>query len=287
MSTAPPPPTKANSAPRANKQKAASTGTTGVVRGTVQEGERIGFFGPGGIGKTELVAGLRHVGIDPLWIDLDRGSLGLDVARASIDGELVRTFDDIRRVLHDDDLVAEFDAIVIDTFTAFEECIRQYVIDNVPHEVKSVSINRLEDYGFGKGYTHVFESALLVLGDLDALARRGKHIVLVCHQLAERVPSAESEDYLEYQPHLQSPPRTGKLRERVFSWCNHFFRVDHDRNVKKGKADVGNSRSIHTNKTTTAWAKHRTMPNGREFPAVIAYPKGGYELWEIMFGDSE
>ncbi len=266
-----------------------TAGETGFSRGRIIQGERIGIYGPGGIGKTELVASLQDLGIEPLFIDLDQGSLGLDVARSTVNGELVHSFEQVRTVLQNVDAIAaeNFGAVVIDTFSALEDMTRDWVLANVPHEKNGKAINRIEDYGFGKGYQHIFETALLVLQDLDAICRRGIHAVVICHQSADKVPSAETEDFLEYQPRLQSPPKMGKLRERVFEWCNHFFRVDHDRSVEDGKADKGDVRTIHTIRTTTAWAKHRTMPNDREFPETIHYPKGGTELWEIMFGDGE
>jgi hypothetical protein len=255
----------------------------GVTRGIIQGGERIGIYGPGGIGKTELVANLADVGKEVMFIDLDQGTFGLDVARGMVGGNLASTFEEVRAILHDRDTIEPYDVLALDTFSVFEDRIREWVIQHVPHE-KGKSIQRIEDYGYGKGYTHIFEAALLVLQDLDALCRRGKHVILVCHQCAEKVPSAETEDYLEYQPRLQSPPKTGKLRERIFEWCNHFFRIDYDRFVEDGKVVEGDVRSIRTTRTTTAWAKHRTLSNGRELPDVIPFAKGDSTLWQYLFG---
>ena len=252
------------------------------------QGERIGLYGSGGIGKTELAASLSAVGIEPLFIDLDQGSMGLDVARAvsGDDEHLTRTFSEVRGVLQNHELIRQFGAVVIDTFTTLEDRIREHVIATIPHE-KGKTITSIEDYGFGKGLSHIFDQSLLVLADLEAISRLGIHVVVICHQVSEKVPSVESEDFLEYQPRLQSPGKTAKLRERMFEWCNHFFRVDFDRFVSEGKVDSSNKRSVHTVKTTTAWAKHRTMPNGREFAPTISYPKGSYELWSTMFGGQE
>ena len=288
MVTAPPPSKPAAPKPKSARGKATQQDKPPVAvsssRGRLSQGERIGIYGPGGIGKTELVMSLQDVGIDPLYIDLDAGTMGLDVARGMAGEGLASSFDEVRAILQYDELIDQHGAVVIDTFSTLEERVREWVIENVPHE-KSKAIRSIEDYGFGKGLIHIFEAALLVLQDLDAIARRGIHVVVVCHQCAERVPSADSEDYLEYQPRLQSPPKAGKLRERIFEWCNHFFRIDHDRIVDDGKAETGDVRTIHTVRSTTAWAKHRTLGNGKELPETIPYEKGSSELWQIMFGE--
>jgi len=255
----------------------------GVSSGPMQGvGDRIGIYGPGGIGKTELVASLTDVGIQPYFIDLDCGTLGLDVSRAMCGDCLVQTFEDVRDTLHSYDMLDPFGAVAIDTMTVLEERASSWVIENIPHE-KGKPIQRIDDYGFGKGYTHIFEAVTLVLQDLDTLCRRGKHAIVVCHQCAEKAPSAQSDDYLEYQPRLQSPPKMGKVRERVFEWTNHFFRIDHDRFVKDGKAKAGDVRTIHTVRSTTFWAKHRTLSHGTELPDTIPFLKGDASLWKLLF----
>lgn len=280
-------PPKAKASPPSASPKRQKSSGVGLLSGVVSnQGERIGVYGSGGIGKTELVASMEKVGIKTLFIDLDEGTLGLEVNRvADSEGNLISTFEAVREVLQNKELISQFDAVVIDTFTKLEELIGKYVIETVPHEKLGKKINSLEDYGFGKGLVHVFEKSLLVLSDLDNIARSGKHVVLICHQTAEKVPSAESDDYLEYQPRLQSPSKTAKLRERVFEWCNHFFRVDHDRFVQDGKVEKSDSRAIHTVRSTTAWAKHRTLGSGREIPDVIEYKKGSFDIWKVMFGE--
>lgn len=262
-----------------------------VRSGPIREGERIGIYGPGGIGKTELAASLKVVGINPFFIDLDKGSYGLHVDRAMLDdgtesGRPPETFGDVRAVLDDLETIRQFDAVVVDTLTRCEELMASHVIRTVPHEnaAKGKEIRSIEDYGYGKGYQHVFDAGLLLLQDLDRVAAAGKHVIIICHQVTERVPSATSEDFLEYQPRLQSPPKIGKYRERVFEWCNHFFRLDRDRSVTDAHALNVDVRTIYTTGTATFWAKHRSL-DGRIIPDVISpYLKGDAKLWACVFG---
>ena len=283
MANLPPPP---SAPPRRKRQEKVEAAEVSFSSQPLASGSKIGVYGPGGEGKTTLCAGISQVGIKPVLIDLDKGSSGLtEIARAmNSDGSLCSTFSEVRAALQSP-AILEFDCVIIDTLSALEERAREHVIATVPHEKSGRPINSLEDYGFGKGYVHLYEQMLLILSDLDALVEKGKHIILICHQVAERAPSATSEDYLEYQPRLQSPPKTGKVRERVFEFCDHFFRLDQDRVVTDGKAMNTDSRAIYTTRSATSWAKHRALPNGREIPDVIPFPKGSVEIWKLLFGN--
>ena len=282
MANLPPPP---SAPPRRKRQEKVEAAEVSFSSQPLASGTKIGVYGPGGEGKTTLCAGISQVGLRPGLIARDKGSSGLtDSARAmNSAGALCSTFLEVRAALQSP-AILEFDCIIIDTLSVLEERARDYVIATVPHE-KGRPVVSIEDYGFGKGYTHVYEQMLLILSDLDALVAKGKTVILVCHQVAEKAPSATSEDYLEYQPRLQSPPKTGKVRERVFEFCDHFFRLDQDRVVTDGKAMNTDSRAIYTTRSATSWAKHRALPNGREIPDVIPFPKGSVEIWKLLFGN--
>lgn len=249
--------------------------TFAVRRGLIAEAHKIVIYGPGGVGKSELCSLLANVSIDPLFIDLEGSSAFLDVARLD---PAPQTFEDVRDALHNDRI--EFGAVVIDSFTKLEELARDFVIRTVPHEKgASVRISSIEDYGWGKGYMHIYEAMLLVLQDLDAIARKGVHVLCVCHDLTEKVPNPSGEDFLQWQPRLQSPPKQGKLRERVKEWCDHLLYVGFDRFVKDGKAEGSGSRTIYPTEAATYWAKSRMLSE------PIEYVRGDAELWRQLFGE--
>jgi hypothetical protein len=246
-----------------------------VKRGIVAEAHKIVIYGPGGVGKTELCSLLTEVGIEPLFIDLEGSSSFLDVARLD---PAPTMHEEVRDALHSD--LSGFGAVVVDSVTKLEEIDREFVIRTIPHEKgSSVRIESIEDYGWGKGYMHIYETMMLVLQDLDAIARKGIHVILVAHELTEKVPNPAGEDFLQYQPRLQSPPKQGKLRERIKEWCDHLFYIGFDRFVSKdGKATGGGSRTIYPIETATHWAKSRLLTEAFE------YSKGDAKLWRQLFG---
>jgi hypothetical protein len=247
-----------------------------VSRGVQQKPIAAVIFGPGGIGKSELAANMTQLDLKVLFIDAENGSSHLDVARA----EGVHCYNDLRAVCRSE-LPNQFDAIIFDSLTKIEEWCVEWVIQNVPHE-KGLPINGIEDYGFGKGIVHVYEAFLLLLGDFDSLIRRGKHVVAIAHECVTNVPNPTGDDWIRYEPRLQSPS-SGKnsIRHRVKEWCDHLLYVGYDVMTKDGKGKGAGTRCIYPNERPTWWAKSRTLSH------EIPYEKGSAELWKQLMNRSE
>lgn len=270
----------APSGPSATPARAPSNGQReprkfSVSRGATTVAHKIVIYGPGGIGKTELCSLMADVGIEPVFCDIENSSGFLDVARFEPAPE---TFEDVRDALHSVDSSAG--AVIVDSLSKLEELARDFVIRTVPHEKgQSIRIRSIEDYGWGKGYTHLYEAMMLILQDLDAIARLGIHVVCVCHDCTEKVPNPGGEDFLQWQPRLQSPSKQGKLRERVKEWCDHLLYIGWDRFVEGGKAVGSGSRTIYPVELPTHWAKSRLLDE------PIEYLRGDPTLWHRLFGE--
>ncbi|MFQ5410367.1 MAG: AAA family ATPase, partial [Anaerolineales bacterium] len=140
------------------------------------------LYGPGGIGKTTLAATapgpVAFFDLDDslprLRASFSEGGLKLDVRPVAS----ASTWQDIRDALHAPGW-DEIRTIVIDSATRAEELAVAHTITTVPHEKREIVIRRIEDYGFGKGYSHVFDTFLTLLGDLEQHTRAGRHVILI------------------------------------------------------------------------------------------------------------
>lgn len=268
MKKPPPPPSSKNGTPTA-----IASGKYSVSRGVARVAERIGIFGPGGCGKTSLVASLEKIGKRPLFVDLDEGSNQLDVARVNVE-----TWNDIRAVLKDDSLWADFDTVVIDSATKAEELAGAWVLQNVKAE-KNREVTRLAEYGYGKELEHIYETFLCLMADLDRHYRAGRNVVLVMHECTASVPNPSGDDFIRYEPRLQSP-KSGKnsIRHRVKEWVDHLFFVGYDVHVNdESKARGSGTRTIYPQERPTHWAKSRSLSK------EIVYTKDSIELWNQLF----
>ena len=252
-----------------------------VAFGTIEpQGHRVGLFGPGGIGKTTLAA----TAPGPVaFIDLDdslpilKPSLGeLDIRRVAG----ITTWQGIQDALHLEGW-DDIRTIVIDSATKAEELAMEWTLRNVKHERDGVVIRRIEDYGFGKGYQHLYETFLPLLGDLDQHVRAGRNVVLIMHDCTASVPNPQGDDYLRFEPRLQNPS-SGKasIRLRVREWLDHLLYVGYDLVVgKDGVAKGHGSRTIYPQETAWCMAKSRSLAD------QIALTQFDTTLWTQLLAD--
>lgn len=272
---APPPKTQGG-----NGTTKPATRVMGVQRGIQNGAQRITIYGGGGIGKSSLAALLTKVGCDPLFIDVESGSHFLDVARLTPE-----THDELRAALQDFSTIDQFGAVVLDSATKAEELATLWTLDHVPLDSQKDGITRypknVEGYGWGKGYSYVMETFLQILCDLDAIVRRGKHVILICHDCTVNATNPDGNDFYRYEPRLQSPPGgKGSLRHRVKEWSDHLFFIGYDVSATKdGKATGTGSRAIYTTEKPTCWAKNRMIPS---LPSPIVYKDGDAALWQLL-----
>lgn len=191
-------------------------------------------------------------------------------------GERIESWSELRDILHDDRLLAPFQAIVVDSLTKAEEFSVKHTLETIPLEGGGFT-DHIEGYGYGKGYSNNYSTFLNLLGDLDSIHRRGKNVIAICHDCTANVPNPYGEDWIRYEPRLQNSPKAS-IRHRVSEWCDHLLFVGYDVAVNKdGKGKGAGTRTIYPTEMPTHMAKSRSLSQ------TVVYRKGEPDLWKVLF----
>lgn len=155
-----------------------------VTRGVVAEPPRIVVYGDGGIGKSSLAMGAPS----PLFLDLERGTLQLDLERETG----IKTWDQLLSCVQSLATAEHhYKTLVIDTLDTAESLCWEHLC----RKGRVDSIERYEK-GFGKGYTAAFEEFRKLNHALDHLrAARGMGVIVISHAKVEKAPNTLGDEY--------------------------------------------------------------------------------------------
>lgn len=272
------PPTRTPPAPKATTTTPiASAKQTTVTFGKIQKGtsgDRVVLYGPGGIGKTTLACSMPGpVAFFDLDESLDKLLPSLEEREVSenvVPIQGITTWQGIRDALHSTGWDS-IKTIVIDTATKAEELALAWMYENIKNN--GAVCSRLEDYGYKSGYRHLFDTYSLLLSDLDAHARAGRNVVLICHDCSAKVPNPQGQDWIRYEPRLAQDDKFCQLRFRVKEWADHVLAFIYDVNVgKDGKGQGCGTKTVYASELPHCMAKSRTAQGA--FPLIE-----GQDFW--------
>jgi len=250
-------------------QRAQTTFT--VTTGRIQRAKRAVIYGPGGVGKTTAAAGSPS----PLIIDLEGGSSEMNVARLTG----LKTWEELLAALRDQNLTDPFQTVFVDSGTRAEEFALDFAKRTIPCEGGRLATS-IESWAYGKGPQYVYDVFLQLLAELDRLIERGKNVGLICHECVNDTPNPSGEDFLRYEPRLQSP-KSGKasIRDRVFEWADVVGYLSYDVLSQDGKARGSGTRTLYFDSRPTWRAKGRG-----NFVKAIPWndPTKTEEIWQCL-----
>jgi hypothetical protein len=198
----------------------------GLAPEILKTGERFGFYGLEGIGKTTLATHSPA----PVMFDVNDGSSRLKVARYPFrdepGGHVPRSLKEIYEAI--DDLYDNrhaFKTLVIDTIDDLEALVYRHVLERDSGRTsmlnpKGKKFESVESYGYGKGYVVALEEWRMLCSRLDALRlKREMSIILLGHTQVKKFFNPDGEDWERYQLRVQDTP-TASVAGLIKGWVD-------------------------------------------------------------------
>lgn len=229
---------------------------------------RILLYGPEKAGKTTLASEFPA----PIFLQIEEGggNLTLDTfGKLSSFSDVMAAIASLYTEPH------EFKTLVIDSVTALQALV--YVETGERGDDKGNKKQRIEDFGYGKGYVYALAVWQEVIEGLMALRRdRGMTIVLIAHSKIERFDDPETVSYSRHEIDLHEKARDLLKREvDVVLLLKPDVTIKTEEqgfNKTRARADGGRSVWMHTTSRPSYVAGNRY-----DLPEKILYERGkGY-----------
>lgn len=215
-----------------------------VSRGARREPPRLVIHGDGGLGKSTVASGAP----DPIFLDLERGTLELDVSRVENITSWEGLLATVRGYARDPD---GFKTVVVDTLDRAEWLCWQHVC----REARVDSIEKVGK-GFGKGYVAAYEQFRVLGRELDACRAAGMGVIVIAHSKIEKAPNAAGDEYERWT--LKVDRRVAGLFYESFDAVLYARLETYTQKSESGRVKGFGERRVLETQASPAWlAKNR------------------------------
>jgi len=215
------------------------------------------LYGPPGEGKTTFAATCPGA----LFLDLERGTDFLDVARVHADGSMEHTLREIYK------LREAFTTLVVDSYTALEKhTVKDYCDAN---GIKTIEAFDRKD--FGRATKEWRKTVIALIDNLRLFNAAGKNVLLIAHTKSKYQTDLASQ--LEYERLEFDCDK--ELAPVLMSMVDGCFLLRKKAIVSEGKAIGNGARVLHTADKPHYLAKSRW-----QLPGQIENPN--QEFWSKL-----
>ena len=138
-----------------------------IIKGKIPSAKKCCVYGPEGIGKSTFAARFP----DPVFIDTEGSTKDMDVARFPEPSSWTMILEQVSDVIKTPNVCK---TLIVDTADWAEMLC-------ITHVCATKRISGIEDIGFGKGYTYVYEEFGKLLNLLTDVVKVGINVVLTAH----------------------------------------------------------------------------------------------------------
>lgn len=218
-----------------------------IITGVMPKAVKVVLYGPEGIGKTTFASRAP----EPLFIDTEGSTTRLNVRRLPAPQSYAMILEQVQWVLYNP---AVCKTLVLDT----ADWAQRLCTDAVCARLK---ISGIEDLGYGKGYSYVYEKFGRLLNLLDQVVDRGINVIVNAHATMRKFEQPdELGSYDRWELKLNNSQKCS-IAGMVKEWADMVLFANYETIVvknenKKGKAQ-GGQRVMYTTHHPCWDAKNR------------------------------
>lgn len=218
-----------------------------IISGRIQKPLKVVIYGPEGIGKTTFAAAAPN----PLFCDIEASTVHMDVRRLPRPTSYQMVLDQIAWVKQNPGCC---DTFVVDTADWLEKLVRENVCAKYQK-------NGIEDFGYGKGFTYVYEDFGKLLNALDELTGCGINVIVTAHAALRKFEQPdEMGAYDRWELKLINAPRCS-VANMLKEWADAVFFANYEtivvKNEDKKNRAQGGRRVMYTSHHPCWDAKNR------------------------------
>lgn len=218
-----------------------------IITGVMPKAVKVVVYGPEGIGKTTFAAQAPN----PLFLDTEGSTTRLNVRRFAAPNSFAMITEQVNYVLRNPGICKTF---VLDT----ADWAQRLCVDAVCARHQKSGI---EDFGYGKGFSYVYEDFGRLLNLLDQLIDRGINVIITAHAAMRKFEQPdEMGSYDRWELKLINSQKTN-VAGMVKEWADMVLFANYETIVvksedKKNKAQ-GGRRVMYTTHNPCWDAKNR------------------------------
>lgn len=201
-----------------------------IITGIMPKATKAVLYGPEGIGKTSFAAKAPN----PLFIDTEGSTTRLNVRRLPSPQSWAMVLEQVQWVLCNPQVCS---TLVVDT----ADWAQRLCTDAVCARLK---LSGIEDLGYGKGYSYVYEEFGRLLNLLDQVIDRGINVIVTAHAAMRKFEQPdEMGSYDRWELKLNNSQKCS-IANMVKEWADMVLFANYETIVvknenKKGKAQGG------------------------------------------------
>jgi len=236
---------------------------------------RILVYGPQKSGKSTF----GSLADRPVFVQIEDGLDGISVdafTKATSFEEVMKNLQSLAEEEHN------FGTVVIDSLDWLEPLVWKETMNRVPYTEKGKRVENIEDYGYGKGFSHAMEVWKDYIDALDYLrSEKNMTVIQIAHAQIRKFENPETDIYDRYEIKLQKSAGAKMMEHSdVILFLNYYVGVKKE---DKAMSKEGRKRAVGTGERVLYTEERPAFMAGNRYslPAEIPFDKEG-NYWNVI-----